>query len=387
MTRPASITDRSTETSPAADEWTVTETDPDPSGTAADGAFFPPVGGGTAPAGDPGTFREDAPHVPAGELVVELRHVSRSFGKVPALSNLNLFVPKGRITVLLGPNGAGKTTAIRVVTGALNCDSGIVRTFGLDPDRDGEQVRLGCGIVSAKPALYDRLSGWDNLAYAAELYGLGRKATTEIRAAAGRFGILESLDQQVGGYSTGMKTRLALSRSVLHNPALLLFDEPTSGLDPESSHAVLDLIREMTGEGRTVVMCTHLLIEAEGLADQIVVLESGTDLLSGSQEELIRRYWPNDLVRLSAEDPTSLDVVKDWDGVLDYSREQGVPGNGRGAVADVHLDSLSRVPDLVQRLTGTGVRVTRVEPHHPTLEELYFAVRKERRASGIEAPL
>jgi ABC-2 type transport system ATP-binding protein len=341
-------------------------------------AYIPRVSGGDRSLLDPNEGREDVPLRPEGELSVELTHVSRSFGKIPALSNLNLFVPEGRITVLLGPNGAGKTTACRVITGALDVHSGMVRTFGLDPDRDGESVRRRCGVVSAKPALYDRLSGWANLSYAAELYGLGRNATAEIREAAGRFGILEALDQQVGGYSTGMKTRLALSRSVLHDPELLLFDEPTSGLDPESSHAVLELIREMTDEGRTVVMCTHLLIEAEGLADQIVVLESGTDLLSGSQEELIRRYWPDDLVRLDAEDPAALDQLATWDGVLRYER------NG---AADVHVDSLDRVPDLVTRLAAQGVRLTRVEPHHPTLEELYFAVRRERRASGIDTPL
>ena len=108
---------------------------------------------------------------------------------------------------------------------------------------------------------------------------------------------------------------------MLHDPELLLFDEPTSGLDPESSHAVLNLIREMTLEGRTVVMCTHLLVEAEGLADQIVVLESGTDLLAGSQDELIRRYWPANTVWLDAEDAAQLDRVRDWDGVLSYSRD------------------------------------------------------------------
>ena len=196
--------------------------------------------------------------------MVDLRDVSKSFGRVPALSHLSIMAPKGRITVLLGPNGAGKTTAIRVITGALTPDKGLVRTFGFDPDRFGEEVRRRCGVVSAKPALYDRLSGWDNLQYSAELYGLGRNAIKPIREAAGRFGILDALDQRVGGYSTGMKTRLALARSVLHDPELLLFDEPTSGLDPESSHAVLELIREMTADGHTVVMCTHLLVEAEG---------------------------------------------------------------------------------------------------------------------------
>ena len=164
----------------------------------------------------------------ARALTVEIRGVSRRFGAVTALDDLDLLVPAGRITVLLGPNGAGKTTAIRMITGALAPDAGHVRVFGLDPERDGEDVRRRCGVVSAKPALYDRLSGRDNLQYAAELYGLGRHADAPIREAADRFGIVDALDQQVGGYSTGMKTRLALARSVLHDPELLLFDEPTS---------------------------------------------------------------------------------------------------------------------------------------------------------------
>jgi ABC-2 type transport system ATP-binding protein len=307
-------------------------------------------------------------------MVVEVREVSKNFGRVPALSNLTILVPESRITVLLGPNGAGKTTAIRIITGALTPDRGRVRTFGFDPDRFGEDVRRRCGVVSAKPALYDRLSGWDNLSYSAELYGLGRHATREIRAAAGRFGILEALDQQVGGYSTGMKTRLALARSVMHNPDLLLFDEPTSGLDPESSHAVLDLIREMTGEGRTVVMCTHLLIEAEGLADQIVVLENGTDLIHGTQDALTRRYWPGPLIRLDAEDPEQLEMLWGLDGVLGLDRRNGV--------SELQVDDAARVPDLIAALVAVGVRLTRVDPFNPSLEDLYFAIRKERRSPG-----
>ena len=172
-------------------------------------------------------------------------------------------------------------------------------------------MRSRCGVVSAKPALYDRLSGLDNLRYSAELYGLGRGAAIDARIAeaAARFGIDAALHDQVGGYSTGMKTRLALSRSVLHQPELLLYDEPTSGLDPESSHAVLELIREMTADGSTVVMCTHLLLEAEGLADQVVVLQDGTNLVEGSPDELTKRYWPDAMVRLGADDPAALDAL------------------------------------------------------------------------------
>ena len=326
----------------------------------------------TPPPPSTGPDRQPGPTPSQPPLVVEVRDLSKSFGRVPALSNLTILVPESRITVLLGPNGAGKTTAIRIITGALTPDRGTVRTFGFDPDRFGEDVRRRCGVVSAKPALYDRLSGWDNLSYSAELYGLGRNATTQIREAAGRFGIIDALDQQVGGYSTGMKTRLALSRAVLHNPDLLLFDEPTSGLDPESSHAVLDLIREMTGEGRTVVMCTHLLVEAEGLADQIVVLENGTDLIHGTQDELTRRYWPGDIVRLDAEDPDQLDLLWGMDGVLALDRRDGV--------SELQVDDVARVPELIAALVAAGVRLTRVDPFHPSLEDLYFAIRRERRA-------
>lgn len=311
---------------------------------------------------------------------VHLVGVDRRFGAVQALDDLDLAVPRHRITVLLGPNGAGKTTAIRVITGALSPDRGTVRVFGLDPDRDGEDVRRRCGVVSAKPALYDRLSGYDNMAYSAALYGLGRRVRDRIVEAAARFGIDHALDQQVGGYSTGMKTRLALARSVLHQPELLLFDEPTSGLDPESSTAVLELIREMTGEGRTVVMCTHLLVEAEGLADHIVIMEGGTALIAGSPAELTSRFWPHPAVAIGAEDPRLLERMRSWPGVL------GLRLDNTGA--RVELDDLARIPDLVASLAADGVRIGRVEPFSPNLEDLYFLIRRqlsgEARAAGRE---
>ena len=320
-----------------------------------------------------------APEAGQPEPLVELRGVSRSFGDQPALRDLDLVAPASRITVLLGPNGAGKTTAIRTITGALEPHAGRVRVFGLDPAIHGAEIRRRCGVVSAKPSLYDLLTGYDNLAYAAQLYGLGRGASADrlIRDSAARFGIDHALDQRAGGYSTGMKTRLALARAVLHGPDLLLFDEPTSGLDPESSLAVLELIREMTATGATVVMCTHLLLEAEGLADLVVVLEDGRCLVAGSPGELTARYWPAAVVRLDAEDPPMLDRLAHTPGVLAYDREDG-------AAAVVQLDDMARVPDLVRQLALDGVRLTRVEPHSPTLEDLYFAVRgRPRPTAGV----
>jgi ABC-2 type transport system ATP-binding protein len=301
-----------------------------------------------------------------GEPVVKLQSVYRAFNGVVALEDVSFAVQAGTVTVLLGPNGAGKTTAVRLITGSLGCDGGSVMAFGVDPTGPhGVDVRRRCGVVAAKPALYDRLTGRDNLVYAARLYRLGSGAPIESSAA--HFGIVDALDLRVGGYSTGMKTRLALARAVLHDPELLLLDEPTSGLDPESSHAVLALIDDMAEGGKTVVMCTHLLLEAEGLADQVVILESGRNLLSGPPDDLVRRIWPRPTVVFDAEERTILDGLASLPGVTGYGRD--------GGAAVVTVDDLARVPDLVEALAASGARLTKVTPHEPTLEELYFAVR------------
>lgn len=329
----------------------------------------PPPASPGAPVELAARFGASTGDAPPPALAVELLGVGHRFGDNEALRDLHLRAPAGSITVVLGPNGAGKTTAIRMMTGALLPDDGLVRTFGLEPRRQGHLIRPRCGVVSAKPALYDRLSGRDNLRYAAELHGVRHDQRRRIEEVAERFGIAGALDDLVGGYSTGMKTRLALARSVLHDPELLLFDEPTSGLDPESSVAVLNLIREMTTGGRTVVMCTHLLSEAEGLADQVVIMEGGTDLTSGTPAELTRAHWPHPVVALDAEDARLLDRIRTWPGVMGYRRD---PSGAR-----VEVDDLVRVPELVGALVADGVRLTRVEPHRPTLEDLYFAARSQ----------
>ncbi|MGH2757763.1 MAG: ATP-binding cassette domain-containing protein [Actinomycetota bacterium] len=305
----------------------------------------------------------------AKEQCVLLDGVTRTFGRVTALAQLSFEVRHGGVTVLLGPNGAGKTTALRMITGSLSPQSGSVRVFELDPVTDGETIRQRAGVVPATPEFYERLSGWENLRFAADIYSLGSHAPIE--PSAERFGIAGALDDAVGSYSTGMKARLALARAILHDPDLLLMDEPTSGLDPESAHAVLALIDEMAEEGKTVVMSTHLLLEAEGLADQVVVMDAGRVLVSGAPSELIGRYWPTATVLLDAEDRTSLGRVENFDGVLSIE--------GNGGPVNVSLDDIKRIPDLVAELSAQGIRLTRVVPHEPSLEELYFTVRKNER--------
>ena len=303
------------------------------------------------------------------DSAITFTRVNRSFGGIHAVQDLDLEIAVGSVAVLLGPNGAGKTTSVRLATGALQPDTGTIRILGMDPRIDGNEIRRVSGVVPPKAAFYDRLTGLENLQFAAKLWELGPGAPIE--SAAERFGIGHALDQEVGGYSTGMRTRLSLARAILHDPTILLLDEPTAGLDPESARAVLDLIRDMAGQGRTIVMCTHLLHEAEGIADQVVLMSEGHAWVAGHPDHLADQYWRDNRVHFDAEDRTDLAILSGLEGVVEASF------NGH---VTAELDTLDRLPDIVANLVGRGARLTRVEPIQPTLEGLYFEMQRHRRS-------
>lgn len=298
---------------------------------------------------------------------ISFSSVHKTFGDVHALDDVEFETPTGSVTVLLGPNGAGKTTTVRLTTGAMVADSGDVRVLGLNPLEDGDEVRSRVGVVPPKPAFYEQLTGWENLQFAATIFEGSEQSARE---AADRFGIDHALNQEVGGYSTGMRTRLALARAVIHDPEVLMLDEPTAGLDPESARAVLELIAELADRGRTIVMCTHLLHEAEGIADQVVLLENGHVRAHGDPTELARAYMPDPIVIIEAEDPASLLFLPQLDGVISV-RDDGA--------TFVTVDSSDRIPDIVIEMVKRGVRPIRVEPLTPTLEDLYFEMQRAHR--------
>ncbi len=301
---------------------------------------------------------------------ISFSSVHKAFGDVHALDDVAFSAPVGSVTVLLGPNGAGKTTTVRLTTGALLSDSGEIRVLGLDPLVDGDSVRSRVGVVPPKPAFYDQLTGWENLQFAATIFGSDEASARE---AAKRFDIADALDKDVGGYSTGMRTRLALARAVIHDPEVLMLDEPTAGLDPESARAVLELITDLAGRGRTIVMCTHLLHEAEGIADQVVLMDKGRVRAHGNPRDLARAYMPDPIVVMDSEDRESLAFLVQFDGVLDVRMDDA---------AYVTLDSLDRVPDIVIEMVKRGARPTRIEPLNPTLEDLYFEMQRAHRGAS-----
>jgi ABC-type multidrug transport system ATPase subunit len=306
-----------------------------------------------------------------GAEVILLDEVSRTFGDVVAVDRLDLAVRRGEVLGLLGHNGAGKTTTVRLVAGLLAPTSGRVRVDGLDPDVDGDEVRRRLGVLPAAAAVDDRLSGRDNLRFAADLYDLPRAgAERAIDEVLDRFGLTARQHERAGGYSTGMRQRLSLARVLLHDPDVLLLDEPTASLDPVAARQVRDLIADLGARGdRTVVLCTHDLAEAQRLCDRVAILEHGRTIALGSPAELAEAWGAEVHVEVHADDlgaALALEPVAGLAASREDDRHVRFPGVGR-----------AEVPRLVHALSDAGVRVYRVDRREPSLEDVYLRLHRD----------
>lgn len=202
---------------------------------------------------------------------IEIRGLSKSFGRTPVIRDLDLEVPWGEVLTVLGPNGSGKTTLIRVLATLARPDAGEIRVAGLDPVRSGQLVRRVNGVVTHEPMLYDDLSGYENLHLAGRMFGLDN-LHDRVASVAERLGLASRLDQRAGTLSNGLRKRISIARAILHDPAILLLDEPETGLDQEALGMLDAVIRDGP---RTVLMATHSIERGLSLGHRIAVLSGG----------------------------------------------------------------------------------------------------------------
>ena len=208
--------------------------------------------------------------------MIEVRNLSKSFGKVQAVRDLSFRVDSGEVFGLLGPNGAGKTTTLRILATLLKADAGEATVAGHSTTREAERVRHIIGVVNGGMGLYDRLTGREVLHYFGRLYGMNRGAiASRIDELDRLLQLDDALRRRVGGFSTGMKQKVVIARAVLHDPPVIFFDEATSGLDVMARRAVLDFIRDYPSRGRAVIYSTHVMSEVEELCDRAAVLYRG----------------------------------------------------------------------------------------------------------------
>jgi ABC-2 type transport system ATP-binding protein len=283
---------------------------------------------------------------------------------------------------LLGPNGAGKTTTVRLLTALIEPTEGTAAVDGFDVRTQPDDVRARVGILTETPGLYDKLSARTNLDFFGRLYGLDAATRAErIEHHLRLFGLWERRDEVTGTFSKGMKQKLAIARALLHDPSVVFLDEPTAALDPEAAFIVRESIETLRKAGRTIVLATHNLDEADRLCDRIAFVRAGlvrVDSPAALRGALGTRGLA---IRLaSSPSPEAMAALRQLDGIGVVEAVDGVLRVGA-------TDPESIAPAVVRSLVGAGVDVVEVRIDRTSLEQIYFDVMGVRPgADGIEAP-
>ncbi|MEU1349479.1 ATP-binding cassette domain-containing protein [Streptomyces sp. NPDC005795] len=304
--------------------------------------------------------------------------LEKRYGDVHALRGLDLAVAEGTVCGVLGPNGAGKTTAVRVLTTLTAPDAGSARIAGHDVVREARAVRAAIGVTGQSASVDGELSGRQNLRLFAKLLGY-RSGAARARAdeLLERFELTDAADRTARTYSGGMRRRLDLAASLLARPQVLFLDEPTTGLDPHSRNQIWAAVRELADRGTTVLLTTQYLEEADQLADDIVLVDSGRAAHSGSPAELKARigsYAEVVVAHVSALGPAAavLDQLTGAAPVLDHERR---------TVGAVATDPSLTLPRIVRELDAAGAAVIDASLRPPTLDEVFL------RLTGRSAPI
>ena len=306
--------------------------------------------------------------------MIELRQLSKAYGAVTALSNLDLSVPEGCLYGLLGPNGAGKTTTLRILATLLAPDGGSVQVDGVDALKHPREVRRLLGYVAQEVAIDKILSGRELLQLQGDLYHLNRADRDHrIDDLIDRLGMEPWIDRRCGTYSGGMRRRLDLAAGLLHRPRLLVLDEPTVGLDIESRSAIWQLLNQLVEGGTSVLLSSHYLEEIEALADRMAIIDAGAVIAEGTPTDLKQRLG-GDRVTLRVREFSDAkeaalvrSVLEPVEGV-----RQVVINRAQGFSLNLVIEGESVIERLRHSLEGAGLPVFALAQSRPSLDDVYL---------------
>lgn len=291
---------------------------------------------------------------------IETIGLSRHFGDIIAVENLNLRVPQSSIYGFLGPNGAGKTTTIRMLIGLIHPDEGIIHIFGLQLAKQRLAALEKIGALVELPSLYPHLTGWENIELTRRLVNAN---PSHINRVLGIVGLTEDAKRLVRGYSLGMRQRLSLALALLREPKLLILDEPTNGLDPAGIHEMRDLIRSLpTEHGITVFLSSHLLSEVEQIATEVGIINSGHLLFQGPLSELLAQ-WPEQIVVEINKPQDAFRILQAAGWIVEQKPDGRLVTTGY---------TTTKAAQINATLVNAGFDVFSLSRMRPSLEQIFF---------------
>ena len=310
--------------------------------------------------------------------MVRVEHVSHFFGQLHVLSDVSFAVGANEVLGFIGPNGAGKTTTLRMLATLLEPHYGRILIDGVDVMEDPARVRRTIGFMPDGFGVYERTTVREYLEFFAAAYGLPRESRTRTMDAVMELTDLGKLrDRMVSSMSKGMKQRLCIARTLLNDPKVLIFDEPANGLDPRARIEMRDLIEQLRGMGKTIILSSHILTELSDIVTSVVVLEAGRVRAAGpigAVSSLDRQAEPQRVLRMrmlraaGALAAEHLDALRSVPGVVAVDRSP------EGDLRVAYQGEEHVVADVVEAAVRTGLRVVRVEPERDDLEQLFLEV-------------
>jgi ABC-2 type transport system ATP-binding protein len=316
------------------------------------------------------------------ENIIELRGLTRRYGRFKAVDNLDLTVRKGEVFGLLGPNGAGKSTTILMILGLTEPDAGTVRVCGLDPASDPVGVKRKIGYLPEEVGFYDDMTGLENLVYTARLNGLSlREAREKADILMNRVGLADEKNKKTGKYSRGMRQRLGLADILIKDPEIIILDEPTLGIDPAGVREFVDLIVVLSREHKvTVLLSSHHLHQVQQVCDRVGLFVSGRLLATGDIKSLASQLFARDPftieigIEKSATEPGDNEGEQDSINAVIHTLEQIDGVNSIRRDAGLLLAECSR--DLTAEIAGavirTGVGLTSLNSREYGLDDIYY---------------
>lgn len=293
------------------------------------------------------------------EYIVQTENLSKNFGKEQAVSNINLKIRKGEIYGFLGPNGAGKTTTIRMLLGLMKPSSGTIKIFQKDVTRDRMNILAKVGSLVENPSYYPHLTAYENLEALRKILGVPKSRIDEVLEIVR---LKDAANKKVKGFSLGMKQRLGIAASLLHNPELLILDEPTNGLDPSGIIEIRNLIKRLPSEyGMTIIISSHLLSEIDQMATQVGIVSKGKMIFQDSIEAMRKSAQPKVFIKVS-------DAEKGWRSLVAH----GIKAEHKEGLISLDECSDEKVAHIVQILVQEGILVYRVEEEKRSLEDIFL---------------